>query len=143
MRIRKKWHVTRIAKWHKSPHNSTKAGRIGLKLYRIIEHKILSTFMRENEIRHFDDFLFICSVRHNLSTHQNTPFPKYGHILYLPYYLKFMRCYFQELRDLGGIWVAKYVTVYGKRGNFAVVMITRKMRERVACHVTNNFILLQ
>ena len=79
MRIRKKWHITRIAKWHKSPHNSSKASRIGFKLYRIIEHEILSTFMRKNKIRHFDDFLFICSVRHNLSTHQKTPFPKYGH----------------------------------------------------------------
>ena len=80
MRIRKKWRVTRIAKWHKSPNNSSKAGRIGLKLYRITEHEILSTFMRKNKIRHLDDFLFICSVGHNLSTHQKTPFPKYGHI---------------------------------------------------------------
>ena len=82
MRIWKKWRVTRIAKWHKSPHNSTKAGWIGLKLYRIIEHDILSTFIRKNKIHHFDDFLFICSVRHNLSTHQKTPFPKYGHKCY-------------------------------------------------------------
>ena len=69
----KKWCVTQIEKWHKSPHSSTKVGWIGLKLYRIIEDG-------KNKIRHFDEFLLICLVCHNLSTHQKTTFPKYGQI---------------------------------------------------------------
>ena len=44
MKIRKRC-VTRIAKWLKSVHRSTKVAWIGLKLYRIIEDEILSTFM--------------------------------------------------------------------------------------------------
>ena len=34
----------------------------------------------KNKICLFDEFLFTCSVRHNLSTHQKTPFSKYSHI---------------------------------------------------------------
>ena len=64
----------------RSPHNSTIIRRMGLKLPEIIENKILSTFRRKNKIHLLDEFLFTCSVHHNLSTHQKTPFPKYGHI---------------------------------------------------------------
>ena len=53
---------------------------MGLKLPQIIENEILSTFIRKNKIRLFDEILFTCSVRHNLLTHQETPFPKYDHI---------------------------------------------------------------